>query len=86
MEEMADLTDRHKDDCEQMGKQLEAFFDRNRADMKRLKSLGSPETDPKAAASQAKYMDRIAAALQRQMPGQLACQDSPALEAAMKKF
>ena len=85
-EEMATIADKNKDDCDKMGEAMIKFMDGNADTFKKLKELGKKETPEQKKAYEAKYRERLKAAMGKMMPAQAKCKDNKKLQEAMKKM
>ncbi|OIP35206.1 MAG: hypothetical protein AUK47_17010 [Deltaproteobacteria bacterium CG2_30_63_29] len=85
MEEMAEIIDSNKDDCDKMGDALAGFADDNAEDMKALqkKLKDLPEDEQKAMRE--KYEDRMEKA-QEKMDGLGKCATNEKIGKAMEKL
>ncbi len=82
-EQLADLVDTHKDDCDTMGKELSAFIDNHRDMIEKSKQL---EKHPEAAKRfMEKNKDRLNAAMAKLAPLSQ-CANNPNVQEALQKL
>ncbi len=84
MEQMAELVDANKADCDKMGAELETFMSANAETIKKLKDKKSSKEEEKAL--EEKYGARIKAATGKMMGGVMKCAKNAKVGAAMKKM
>lgn len=87
MEEMAEISDKNKDDCGKLADELGKFLDSNKSKIEEMKKMGKDEKDKEAAKkAEEKYKDRMAAAMGKMMPAQAKCAADPKFQETMKKM
>jgi hypothetical protein len=85
VEEMANLFDEHKANCDLLGSEFESFATVNALRFDGLKKLGRLEGEPRKAFD-AKYGTRLEKAMRKLMDGATACMDNPKVESALKRI
>jgi hypothetical protein len=85
MEQLATLIDSNKDNCDAMGATLNAYIDKNAAELARLKAAGKTQTAAQKKAFMDKYAARFKAVADKMMPGLQKCKDNAKVTGAMKK-
>ncbi len=86
MEQLANVVDANKANCDAMGDKLAAWADANGTQLKQLKQAGKTLTAEQKKAFSAKYDDRMKAVGAKMMPGLQKCQANPKVTATMKKL
>lgn len=84
MEEMANIVDSNKEDCDKMGAALTTFVDANADTIKGMKDMKSSKDEEKKL--EEKYGDRIKAATGKMMGGMMKCATNEKVAGAMKKM
>jgi len=86
LEEMGDIMDGNKNDCDAMADGLEAYNAKNRKELKALEVRMQAKKDDAARdeAFKAKYGHRMEVATKKMMSGGLNCKDSDRVLKAMK--
>ena len=86
MEQVATIIDTNKDNCDAMGDKLTAFFDKNAAELKRLKESGKSVSAEQKKQFSEKYKDRMKAVSDKMMTGLKNCSNNTKVSDAMKKM
>jgi len=81
MEEMADIMDKNKDDCDKMAEELSSFAKDNG---KEITELSKKLKDDKEA--EEKYKDRVEKATEKMMGGMMKCADNEKVMKAMQEI
>ncbi len=86
MEEMADIMDKNKDDCDKMAGELQKWQETKGKELKELEKKMKDKKDDKEAAEafKKKYGDRMEAATKKMMSGGLKCMTNEKVMKAMK--
>ena len=86
MEDMANLVDKHKDDCDKMGGELSSFMDKHADTIKSIKEFSEKQTAEQKKASEEKYKERAAKAGEKMMGGVMKCMTNEKVKEAMGKM
>lgn len=86
MEELAELSDKNKEDCDKMGEALGKFMEKNGETFKKLKDMDKGKSEEDKKKLEEKYGERIKKAMGKMMPAQLKCKDNKKVQDAMKKM
>lgn len=86
MEQLANVVDANKANCDVMGDKLAAWADANGAQLKQLKEADKALTAEQKKAFSAKYEERMKAVVTKMMPGVQKCQANPKVTATMKRL
>jgi predicted negative regulator of RcsB-dependent stress response len=86
MEQLANVVDANKANCDAMADKLGAWKDSNGAQLKQLKEAGKTLTAEQKKAFAAKYDDRMKAVGAKMMPGLQKCRSNAKVTATMKKL
>lgn len=86
LEDMANLVDKHKDDCDKMGGELSSFMDKHADTIKSMKEFADKQTPEQKKASEEKYKERTAKAGEKMMGGVMKCMTNEKVKAAMGKM
>jgi len=86
MEEMADIMDQNKDNCDQMAEKLQKWNESKGKELKELETKMKGKKDDKEAAEafKKKYGDRMEAATKKMMSGGMKCMTNEKVMKAMK--
>lgn len=82
-EQLADIVEKDKADCDKMAADLKTFIDKNGAEMQRLRAEGAKRSPEQRAEFQKKYGGRIIAATHRMNTGIGNCIQNPKVKAAL---
>jgi hypothetical protein len=85
MEQIANIIDANKADCDAMGDKLGAYMDKNGEQLKKLKAAGKAVSDEQKKAFSEKYGDRMKAVFARMRPGMQKCSSNAKVSSVMKK-
>ncbi len=83
MEEMGNIMDANKEDCDKMGDELKKFVDKNGETLKNLQNALKGGDEAKEKAMKEKYADRIGSAMGKVMEGSMKCATNEKVGAAM---
>jgi hypothetical protein len=86
MEEMANIIDANKDDCDKAATALEAFAAKNGETLKKLKDTMKGGDEAKEKAMKEKYGARLGAIMGKMMEGSMKCATNEKFGAAMAKM
>ena len=86
MEQVGDLIDHDRGDCDKMGTDLGAFFAKHHAEMQAHKEAGAKMTPEQREEFHKKYGDRMQAAEMKLRGGMMACHQNPKVMAAMRQM
>jgi len=86
MEEMANLADSNKEDCDKMGDALAGFMDKNGETIKKMKDMDKGKSEDEKKAMMEKYKARIEASTAKLMPAMMKCATNEKVKGAMSKM
>jgi hypothetical protein len=86
MEQVANVIDANKANCDVMGDKLAAWGDANAAQLKQMKESGKTLTAEQKKAFSAKYDARMKAVGEKMMPGLQKCSANTKVTSTMKKL
>ncbi len=88
MEEMANLTESNKENCDKMGEELNKFVDSNKDTIAEIKAMkkGQSEDENEKKKFEEKYGERVKAAGMKMMGGAMKCATNAKVGEAMKKM
>jgi len=86
MEEMANIIDANKEDCDKAAAELETFFAKNGEKLKKLKETMKGGDEAKEKAMKEKYGARLGAIMGKTMEGSMKCASNEKFAAAMTKM
>lgn len=84
MEEMADIIDKNKSDCDKAAAELTKWKEANGAEMKKMAEKDKGKSKEDQAKLMEKYKDRIEAALKKTMDGTMKCMSNEKFAKAAK--
>jgi len=85
-EKLANIIDADKADCDKMGNDVSRFADENAALLAAIRAHREKLTPEQKKELEKKYGDRMRAAVQKMMPGIMACSKNDKVKVAFDKF
>ena len=86
MEQMAEVMDKNKDNCDKMGDELAKFMTDNGKKIEELKKSGEGKSKEEQKEMMKKYEDRMKTVMGKVMGAGMACKDNQKVQDAMKKM
>lgn len=86
MEQMANIIDADKANCDKMGADLDAWLSKNSAEIERMHDIGQRQTPEQRAEFRKKYGARLGAAETKMRPGLMNCSQNAKVKTAISKM
>ncbi len=86
MEQMADVMDKNKDDCDKMGDELAKFMESNGSKIADLKKADEGKSAEEKKKMMEKYEERMKGVMMKVMGAGMKCKDNKKVQDAMKKM